>query len=189
MRARAFWFQSLAIALIMALTSASRAESVLELLLMGYDTYDLPSRSMEPLIPAGSTILADPLRCANAEECELTYGDILVFDVGEDGEQDLWIKSLVGLPGDLVAVHADGAVDVTSATDGVVHRHCQDEGVKGDERDVLLADGELFFLGMNCPRSRDSRSVHIGAVHVSRIVCRALYRLDGFDFVPLHEAP
>jgi signal peptidase I len=153
-----------------------------------YENYRVPSASMEPAVPVGSLVVGRKVTCTSLEACGLVRGDLIMFVVEKEAGETTWFKQLVGLPGDEVMVHTDGSLEVTSSATGVLHRYCQEDGVRSTEREVVLGPSELFVLGINCPRSNDSRAVRFGPVMLGSVRGVAIYRFDGLDLVSLRQS-
>ena len=62
----------------------------------------VPSESMEPTLDIGSGVFA-----VRTEPGELHHGDVVIFDA-PDGSSEIWIKRVIGLPGDEIAIRSDG---------------------------------------------------------------------------------
>lgn len=109
----------------------------------------VPSESMEPTLDIGSGVFA-----IRTEPGELHHGDVVIFDA-PDGSSEIWIKRVIGLPGDEIAIRSDG-----------VYRNGQklsEEYVNPDETPVYTEEsyavpaGKVFVMGDNRNRSNDSR--------------------------------
>ncbi|OYD06402.1 signal peptidase I [Paludifilum halophilum] len=92
------------------------------------------------------------------------YGDIVVFHTAEHRD---FIKRVIGLPGDKIAVQ-----------NGVVYRNGKkldepyiSEPIKKNVGETVVPEGSLFVMGDNRNHSRDSRD--IGPVDIGEVVGRA----------------
>ena len=135
---------------------------------------NIPSGSMENTIMTNDKLIAlrtsywfnDPKR-----------GDIIIFKYPDD-ESQLFIKRIIGLPGDKVEIK-DGKVyindkelksDVYGITDYIDY-----PGIA--EEPITLGDDEYFCLGDNRPVSQDSRYEEVGPVKRSIIVGKVWIRI------------
>jgi signal peptidase I len=141
-----------------------------------FETYQIPSGSMEESLLVGDHVVVDKLAWAPRglpwgpllPRRELRRGDVVVFKGPEEPERD-FIKRAVALEGETVEIrgkrlHVDG---VARDEPYAVHR---DPAVLGGEglpavlegRDELAArrlpEGTFFALGDNRDASRDSRA-------------------------------
>lgn len=139
------------------------------------------------LVPTGSMIptinLGDRMFVVREYRPEtLETGDIVVFKVRPDGVETLYVKRLIGTPGDTVEINL-GKVSVN--------------GVELDEDYVKrtdfytgtfhVPDGKYFFMGDNRIDSKDSRYAEVGFIDEKDILAKAGLRfwpLDNFGFVP-----
>ncbi|BCG58858.1 signal peptidase I [Paenibacillus sp. URB8-2] len=116
---------------------------VLSLLVRSYvaEAMSVPTESMVPTIQVGDRLIVDKMLWATS----LKHGDIVVFHPPIAGETKLYVKRLIGLPGDVVQIK-----------DGALYRN----GVKADESylkvemdysfgPVTVPDDHYFFLGDN----------------------------------------
>ena len=74
--------------------------------LLGYDSYRMPSSSMAPALVKGDYILADTWTYSRAN---IEIGDLAVFEVPEL-EGVLYVKRIVGVPGDVLSFSDGGLV-------------------------------------------------------------------------------
>jgi len=142
--------------------------------LLGYEPFRVPSSSMAPTVERGDFIMTNP-RYSGRNEPAL--GQIFVFRLPGD-EDVLYIKRIVGLPGDAVEIRDD-----------VLYRN----GEPIDEPYVLLTTPErsrdfgpitvpedsYFLLGDNRHNSLDSRT--IGAIPARLLHGRAEHRWFAFE--------
>ena len=120
--------------------------------ILGYETYRIPSASMAPTLQPGDLLTADTWRYR--EEAPLP-GDIVVYE-DASGTGLMYIKRIVGVPGDRIEIR-----------EGRLFRNGEqapeaylDPSLRVGGRDfppMTLASGEYFVLGDNRNNSRDSR--------------------------------
>ena len=106
---------------------------------------------------------------------EPEHGDIVVFPhVEENGEEDLYIKRVIGLPGETIEIK-DGHVYI----DGKQEKdtYTKDGYTEGDVSGFKVPEGELYVLGDNREVSIDSRDPSVGTVPIKEIKGRAIFRL------------
>lgn len=128
--------------------------------------------------------------------------DIIVFkpytaDDAETPDEDeskmLYIKRIIGLPGETVTILKDGSIRITDKngaaeilSDDVFGSSVMNRGINWQLDDdnifetVTLAEDEFFVLGDNREVSLDSRSVKVQAVHESSILGKYTARIYPF---------
>ena len=101
----------------------------------------------------------------------LRRGDVVVFD-GPEGRHGIYIKRVVGLPGEDLRL-AGGRVylDGTVLDENYIREEEDESGGQG--REWFNGASEYFLLGDNRAYSDDSRA--FGAVHEESIVGRAWF--------------
>ena len=108
-------------------------------------------------------------------------GEVVVFRYPLD-ESQFFIKRIIGLPGERIAVR-DGAVTVyrEAFPDGVAlaEPYLAEGTVTAGEADITLGDGEYFVMGDNRSASLDSR--RFGPLPLRDIIGRAWLRGWPFD--------
>ncbi|MES2986410.1 MAG: signal peptidase I [Pseudomonadota bacterium] len=143
-----------------------------------FKAFTMPSESMEPSVPPGSYLIAKKRIAAQAQR-----GDIVAIRV----DKSIWIKRVVGLPGDRVRI-VDGKVILNGKTAGYgqgqlyAFYNGRDKGVEQTELlpgetvpymvvqlrptpqdnsfEVLVPANRLYLLGDNRDNSADSRFSH-----------------------------
>lgn len=131
----------------------------------------VPTGSMEPTVMPGDEIFAT--RIYNPSK--IKRGEIVVFK--KQGEKELLLKRVIGLPGDTIEIKDGGQVYVN--------------GELLDEPFVKYTDplggtyhvpaGEYFMLGDNRANSRDSRYWKDPYIPGDDIVAKAWLRVYPFD--------
>ena len=112
---------------------------------------NIPSGSMENTIMTNDKLIAlrtsywfnDPKR-----------GDIIIFKYPDD-ESQLFIKRLIGLPGDTVEIR-NGKVFINGVEDEKANSHVP-ETPTGNYGPYVVPEGSYFMLGDNREHSKDSR--------------------------------
>lgn len=137
----------------------------------------VPTGSMIPTINEGDRMLV--LREYFPERLET--GDVVVFKIWPDGVETLYVKRLIGTPGDTVTI-VDGVVSVNGEV-------LEEDYVKRPDRftgEYKVPEDKYFFMGDNRTDSKDSRYPDVGFIDESAILARAGLRfwpLDNMGFV------
>jgi|SRR3989344_1268873 len=128
--------------------------------------------SMYPTFDNGDYLIVDELsyRFKGPER-----GSVLVFRYPKDPSKS-FIKRVVGLPGELVALE-DGGIVITSSEhpQGLALEEPYVKLKKGDKLSYALGQGEYYVLGDNRAQSADSRLW--GPVPEDNIIGRPIIRL------------
>ncbi|MGL4484352.1 MAG: signal peptidase I [Anaerovoracaceae bacterium] len=106
-------------------------------------------------------------------------GDIIVFPHYEGEIKELYIKRIIGLPGEEIDIK-DGKVYI----DGVELKEAYLDGVYTDgygAEATIVPEGMIFAMGDNRKDSIDSRSSKVGCVEIDKITGKAWIRLYPFD--------
>jgi signal peptidase I len=134
-----------------------------------FGIYKMPSDSMIPTIPMGNRIVVNKLVYLNKGP---ERGDVVVFISPED-KNNLYVKRIVGLPGESVEIR-DGKIFIDrKAVDSAIlkgfYYHNAGEYGKGE---VSIPKGSYYLLGDNSVNSRDSR--YFGVVPARNIIGRVV---------------
>lgn len=129
--------------------------------------------SMEPVLYNGQEILMNRIlyRISMPKR-----GDVIVFMPNGNQNSHLYVKRVVGLPGETVQIR-DGNVYIDGLLLAEDDRFDKivDSGIAQNE--LLLDSDEFFVLGDNRNSSEDSRSGNIGAVKKDTIIGKAWFHL------------
>lgn len=131
--------------------------------------------SMSPTLVNGNIVTA--LRGGSYER-----GDIVAFYYNDK----ILVKRIVGLPGEMVDIDADGNVSIDGEP---LDEPYLDEKALGEcdiELPYQVPEGRYFVMGDNRSVSSDSRSSQIGCVAEEQVIGKLIFRLwplDGFGTV------
>ncbi len=129
--------------------------------------------SMEPTLSAGQSIL---LNRVSYQLSAPKRGDIIAFRPNGNINTHLYVKRVIGLPGEEIQI-VGGKVYIN----GNVYMDdvAQDTPSPGIAAETIsLGADEYFVLGDNRKNSEDSRSANIGSVSRGMIEGRVWYQLD-----------
>ena len=128
--------------------------------------------SMEPAIYSGQNVFIN--RVAYNLSSPKRY-DVVVFKPNGNVNSHLYIKRVIGLPGETVQI-INGKVYINgSALSDDIASDTKEPGVAANE--IILDTDEYFVLGDNRVNSEDSRSANIGNVKTGMIEGSAWYKL------------
>lgn len=121
--------------------------------IIGYSPYRVPSRSMAPTVNPGQIVI---VRAGYYRRHQPQRGEIVVFL--HDGDGNSWIKRVVGLPGESIAIE-DGVVRIDGRE--LVESYVAPENATTDySREMALIkvpQDSYFLLGDNRDNSEDAR--------------------------------
>ncbi|MCR4808011.1 MAG: signal peptidase I [Lachnospiraceae bacterium] len=126
--------------------------------------------SMEPGLHNGEEVLLNKIVYQFSAPAR---GDIIAFHPNGDENTHLYVKRIVGMPGESIqikqgSVYIDGEMQVMDTP-------TEDAGIAAEP--VQLADDEYFVMGDNRENSEDSRSANIGNVSREMIEGKVWYHL------------
>lgn len=131
---------------------------------------EIPSESMENTIMTGDRIFGN--RLAYLFDDPKRY-DVVIFRY-PDNEEQLFIKRVIGLPGETVEI-TDGKVYI-DGSDVPLDDSFTPETPRGDYGPYVVPDGSYFMLGDNREFSKDSRFWVNTYVAEDKILGKALIR-------------
>lgn len=149
---------------------------------------EVDGESMETTLQHGDQLLVDKISYRFKEPERF---DIIVFPYA-GAEDTLYIKRIIGLPGETVQIAADGTIYITK--DGKTEALKENYGreiIRWDtrgvaEEPVVLGEDEYFVMGDNRNYSKDSRNATVGNIKREDIIGKAWVRiwpLSGFGTV------
>lgn len=141
--------------------------------LLGHFVYinaRVPSGSMEQTIMTGDRVFGNRLAYKNKEPERF---DIVVFKYPDD-ESQLFVKRVIGLPGETVEIK-DGKVYI-NGSETPLDDSFTPETPTGDYGPYVVPEGSYFMLGDNRNHSGDSRFWKQPYVEKEKIVGKAIFR-------------
>ena len=130
----------------------------------------IPSESMEDTIMTGDRIFGNRLAYINKDPQRF---DIVIFKYPDD-ETQLFIKRVIGLPGETVEIR-DGKVYI-DGSETPLDDSFTPEPPQGDWGPEVVPEGSYFMLGDNRNRSKDSRFWTNTFVKKEKILRKAVLR-------------
>jgi signal peptidase I len=138
-----------------------------------YEATLVISGSMKPTLQVGDRLLVDHRTSLHHH---YKRGDIIIFDTPESwGDKDVYIKRLIGLPGEKIEI-AMGHVVINGEV--LNENYLQETPLEEDMPAVQLGPDEYFVMGDNRNNSSDSRE-H-GPIHDADVKGRAIYVVAPF---------
>lgn len=135
----------------------------------------IPSGSMENTIMTGDRVFGNRLtyRFGDPER-----GDIAIFRYPDD-ESELYIKRVMGLPGDTIEIK-DGLLYLNNSEEPLAEPYLK-EIPTGDFVPYQVPEGCYFMLGDNRNKSNDSRMWENTYVTRENVLAKAVFRYYPFD--------
>ena len=122
--------------------------------------------SMTPTLSDGDILLTVHTK-------EVTYGDLCCVS----WQNKTLLKRVVGLPGDVISIDADGSVYVNQELLDEPYVIEQSLGDCDISFPYEVPDRRIFILGDNRTLSVDSRNSDIGCIEKEQIIGRVLFRI------------
>lgn len=137
-----------------------------------FDIIQVSGRSMIPTLHNNDRIAVEKI---SLYRHSFKRGQIIIFDSGKK-EQSIYIKRLIGLPGDKVEI-SNGLVYVN---DELLKEDYLKPGTYTDiDLKLTVPEGKVFVLGDNREVSEDSR--YLGPIDISKLKGRAIFRIYPFN--------
>jgi len=143
-----------------------------------FQTFFIPSGSMEPTLLVGDRILVDKLA---VDWGSIHRGDILVFkappteNCGGEPVSDL-VKRVIGLPGDRIYSNGNTIyVNKVALKEAWPHNEPLGTSIASAKNPVVVQPGRYFMMGDNHSDSCDSRMW--GTITHSEIIGKAFFRV------------
>lgn len=135
----------------------------------------IPSGSMENTIMTGDRVFGNRLayRFGDPER-----GDIAIFRYPDD-ESELYIKRVMGLPGDTIEIK-DGLLYLNNSEEPLAEPYLK-EIPTGDFGPYQVPEGCYFMLGDNRNKSNDSRMWENTYVTRENVLAKAVFRYYPLD--------
>ena len=134
----------------------------------------IPSGSMETTIMTGDRVFGN--RLAYRDETP-QRGDIVIFKY-PDNENELFIKRVIGLPGEKIQI-IDGLVYINDSKEPLEEPYLTVVPV-GSYGPYEVPEGHYFMLGDNRNASKDSRLWNNPYVAENKILAKAVFRYFPF---------
>ena len=132
--------------------------------------------SMEPTLYHGENLMVDKVSYRFREPKRF---EVIVLMPFENDKRTLYIKRIIGLPGETIQILEDGSILVNGE---LLKESYGKEIIKAENRGraaepVTLGADEYFVMGDNRNNSGDSRSISVGNIQKRKIVGKAWFRI------------
>lgn len=151
--------------ILVVVVAAAAAWFITEVLIVNAT---VPTQSMETTIMAKDRLIGSRLSYRNSDP---ERGDIIIFKYPDD-ESILFIKRVIGLPGETVEIH-DGNVYINGDILDEPYLTVRTEGTYGPYE---VPDGHFFMMGDNRNNSADSRYWTNTYLSREAVVGKALFK-------------
>lgn len=125
--------------------------------------------SMSPTYYDGELLIINTFTDKNS----LKANDVITFYSSVPGISEIYIKRIVGVPGDSVLI-SDGFLYINGEEVNSEFDVMQFSGIAKDE--MTLKENEYFVLGDNRNESKDSRV--IGPIETKQIIGKVIYKIN-----------
>lgn len=153
--------------------TAASCLAVFLILFFNFQVATVPSSSMYPTLKIKEFVLIHKLRDPVQE---LEYGDITTFYHRENGSASIFIKRLIGKPGDTVEVRNDA---VYRNNERVFENYRLEAETALTMEPIVLQENEYFLMGDNWNNSADCRV--FGPVQEEDIIGKSIFHFSPFE--------
>lgn len=143
------------------------------ILFLNFQVATVPSSSMYPTLKIKEFVLIHKFR--NPVQ-DLEYGDIATFYHHENGSTSIFIKRLIGKPGDTVEVRHDA---VYRNGERVFENYRLEAETNLTMEPITLKENEYFLMGDNWNNSADCRV--FGSVLAEDLIGKAIFHFSPFE--------
>lgn len=137
---------------------------------------EVDGQSMEPKLENGDNLMVDKVsyRFRDPERFE-----IIVLRPFPSQKNTLYIKRIIGLPGETIQIREDGTILINGEKleESYGKEIIKPENIGRANEPITLGDDEYFVMGDNRNNSGDSRNKQIGNINRSQIIGRAWIRI------------
>ena len=131
----------------------------------------VPTGSMENTIMAGDRVIGSRLSYRFGEP---QRGDVIIFRWPDD-EKVLFVKRIIGMPGDKVTVR-DGKVYLNDSETPLEESYIKEPMVAESPKSFTVPEGAYFCMGDNRNESMDARYWKNPYVYKNKILAKVLFR-------------
>lgn len=132
----------------------------------------VPSASMENTIMTGDRVIGSRLSYRFFEEPE--RGDVIIFR-WPDNEKILFVKRIIGLPGDIVEIK-EGRVYLNGSDEPLDEPYLREPMYNEPPMGFVVPDDAYFVMGDNRNESLDARYWKNTFVYRDKIIAKVLFR-------------
>lgn len=141
---------------------------------------EVEGSSMEPTLYNGDNLIVDKISYRFKDPQRF---DIIVFPPFPDKEEPIFIKRIIGLPGETVQIDQAGNIYINGE---ILQENYGKEIIKPENigiaaEPIVLGEDEYFVMGDNRNNSTDSREGYVGNVKRENIIGRAWIRIWPFS--------
>ena len=131
----------------------------------------IPSGSMEQTVMKGDRVFGNRLAYINSDPERY---DIVIFRYPDD-EKKLFIKRVIGLPGETLEIR-EGKVYINGSSEPLDDSFCPEDPLPIDMGPFEIPEGHYFMMGDNRNNSNDSRYWENKYVAKEKILGKAVFR-------------
>ena len=131
----------------------------------------VPTGSMENTIMTGDRVIGSRLSYRFGEP---KRGDVIIFHWPDD-EKMLFVKRIIGMPGDKVTIR-DGHVYLHDSETPLEEPYIKEPMVVEPEKTLQVPEGAYFCMGDNRNESMDARYWKNSYVYKNKILAKVLFR-------------